>query len=108
MISMCGSLHSPLKPPLLATMKSNNYLLNALVAMHAERCEAHNVYGSRRFTFCLLSPCRRRKLNLTEVVGCDRAGAALGIQSDGGWITGAQLVGRLAIRIDTFAVVETY
>jgi hypothetical protein len=27
----------PLKPPLLATMKSNNYLLNALVAMHAER-----------------------------------------------------------------------
>ena len=27
----------PLKPPLLATMKSNNYLLNALVAMHAAR-----------------------------------------------------------------------
>lgn len=26
----------PLKPPLLATMKSNNYLLNALVAMEAE------------------------------------------------------------------------
>ena len=27
----------PLKPPLLATMKSNNYLLNAPVAMHADR-----------------------------------------------------------------------
>ena len=28
----------PLKPPLLATMKTNNYLVNALVAMAAERC----------------------------------------------------------------------
>lgn len=30
----------PLKPPLLATMKSNNYLLNALVAMEAEARDA--------------------------------------------------------------------
>ncbi|KAL1514438.1 hypothetical protein AB1Y20_003537 [Prymnesium parvum] len=31
----------PLKPPLLATMKSNNYLLNALVAMEAEAAGAN-------------------------------------------------------------------
>ena len=30
----------PLKPPLLATMKSNNYMLNALVAMEAEAAGA--------------------------------------------------------------------
>ena len=31
----------PLKPSLLATMKSTNYLLNALVAMEAESRGAH-------------------------------------------------------------------
>lgn len=30
----------PVKPPLLAVMKSNNYMLNALVAMHAEAAGA--------------------------------------------------------------------
>ena len=33
----------PLKPPLLATMKCNNYLLNALVAMEAEKRDGAHI-----------------------------------------------------------------